>query len=304
MKKLLILPALAGAAGSLFLEELYRYSFCRESSALLARFLDKKGHEEAYYIRRDSAAEALRTRPREKLQIRSARGEALTGYYYPASGEGKRIAFIVHGYRSEHTETAGMFYDYYAGRGFDLFGCDHTAHGESEGLFIGFDCLEAPDCLLWIEELKRRFGEDVQIILHGFSMGAATVLKMSDRCPSQVRAIVADCGYADGAAQMKRSLGALYPVLRAMNRVFAGYDLADSDVRPDLLRAALPILFVHGKLDKTVPFENGPALYELYTGEKDCFFVDGARHVESMYVDPKGYAEKLDALITKSVTFH
>ena len=139
MKKLLLVPAALCGAAAVFTAELYRYTFRRESSRLLAPFLDRKGHENAYYIRRDSAAAALRGRPRTRLQIRSERGEKLTGYYYPGSGEMKRIAFIIHGYRSEHAETTGMYYDYYAKRGFDLFCCDHTAHGESEGTQIGFD---------------------------------------------------------------------------------------------------------------------------------------------------------------------
>ncbi len=302
MKKLLLLPAALGVTAAVFIEELYRYTFCREGSRLLAPLLDKKGHEEAYYIKRDAAAEALRQRPRRRLHLRSARGELLTGCYYPLGGSGRRIAFIIHGYRSEHAETAGLYADYYASRGFDLFCCDHTAHGESEGRLIGFDLFESEDCLRWIDELLRRFGSDTQIVLHGFSMGAATVMKMSDRCPEQVRFLVADCGYADAEAQLKGSLGPLYPLLRTVNRLIAGYDLRDTDVRPALRRSRKPILFVHGREDRSVPFANGPALYELYPGPKDCLFVDGARHVESMYVAPEAYAARLDAMIEHYVS--
>ena len=294
MKQALLLPlALAGAAAG-FVEELYRYTFCREGSRLLAPFLDKKGHEPAYYAARDSAAEALRRRPRERMELRSARGEKLVGYYYPASGEGKRIAFIVHGYRSEHAETAGLYEPYYASHGFDLFCCDHTAHGESEGRLIGFDAYEWEDCLQWLELLRRRFGEDVQIVLHGFSMGAATVMKMSAHCPKQVKFIVEDCGYASAAGQLRASLGPLYPLMRFLNRCIARYDLSDTDVRESLSRARLPILFVHGREDRTVPFSNGETLYAMYPGAKDCLFVEGARHVESMYVDPAGDESKLN----------
>ena len=297
MKKLLLIPASLIGAAAVFTGELYRYTFRREGSRLLSPLLDKKGHEEAYYLRRDAAAEALRHQSRTKLQIRSARGELLTGYYYPAGAKGKRIAFIIHGYRSEHAETAGMYYDYYASRGFDLFCCDHTAHGESEGRQIGFDYFESADCLLWIDELCRRFGSDTQMILHGFSMGAATVLKMSSQCPSQVKMIVADCGYTSGETQLKSSLGPMYPIMRGLNRIIAGYDLRDTDVRPSLRQSHLPILFVHGKKDRSVAFSNGETLYDMYPGPKDCLFVDDARHVECMYVDPKGYESKLDAFI-------
>lgn len=301
MKARYLIPAALAASAALFVEELYRFTFCRESSPILGPLLDKKSHEEAYYQVRDAAAEALRHRPRERLQIRSSRGETLTGFYYPGCGEGKRIAFLVHGYRSEHAETAGLYVDCYERLGFDLFCLDQTAHGESEGRLIGFDVYEADDCLRWIDELRRRFGEDVQIILHGFSMGGATVLKAVPDCPPLVKFIVDDCGYADAQAQLKSSLGALYPLLRSVNRAVAGYDLADADVRPGLARSKLPILFVHGMQDKTVPFENGKQLYALYQGPKDCLFVENARHVESMYRAPEAYEKKLADFIRRYI---
>ncbi|MBR5344138.1 MAG: alpha/beta fold hydrolase [Oscillospiraceae bacterium] len=297
MKARCVIPAALFGAAALFVEELYRFTFCRESSPILGPILDKKGHEEAYYLVRDAASDALRNMPCERLHIRSSRGEMLTGFYYPGSGKGKRIAFLVHGYRSEHAETAGLYVDCYERLGFDLFCLDQTAHGESEGRFIGFDVFEADDCLRWIDELRRHFGEDVQIILHGFSMGGATVLKAAPEVSPQVKFIVDDCGYADAEKQLKSSLGPLYPLLRAINRVVAGYDLADTDVRPGLLKARVPILFVHGMQDPTVPFENGKQLYALYQGAKDRLFVENARHVESMYRAPADYENMLAAFI-------
>ena len=296
MKKLLLIAAPIAGAAAVLTGELYRFTFCRRRG-LLAPFLDKRNHAPAYYRVRDAAAQRLRTKPSEPMEIRSARGEKLRGRYIPLSGEGKRIAFIVHGYRSEHAETAGLYLDYYASRGFDLFCCDHTAHGESEGRLVGFDAYECEDCLRWLDALRERFGDDVRIVLHGFSMGAATVLKMSGRCPDQVRFLVADCGYISAEEQLRGMLGPLYPPMRALNRLIAGYDLRRTDVRPSLAASSKPILFVHGREDPTVPFSNGETLYALYQGPKDCLFVDGARHVESMYIDPAGYAQKLDQMI-------
>lgn len=66
-------------------------------------------------------AERLRRCRCIRLELTNDRGDTLEGYYYPCSGAPcGRIAFIVHGYRSEHLETAGMYYDYYKSRGFDL----------------------------------------------------------------------------------------------------------------------------------------------------------------------------------------
>ena len=287
-------------AAGVFTGELYRHVFARGGSPLLTPLLDKKGHAEDYYRHRDSAAERLRRLPQERWEIRSARGKRLAGFYIPGAGQGRRVAFLVHGYRSEHAETAGMYYDYYRSRGFDLFCCDHEAHGESEGRLIGFASFEVADCLRWIDELRRRLGPDVQILLHGFSMGAATVLQMAPRCPESVRAIVADSGFRDASLQLRGQLGAMYPILAALHRVLAGADLAKTDALRALEGAKLPILFVHGREDASVPFANGPALYEGYRGPKAALFSDGVRHIETMHLRPGAYEEALDKLIGQS----
>ena len=89
--------------------------------------------------------------------------------------------------------------------------------------------------------------------------------------------------------------------MRSVNRVIAGYDLADADVRPGLAHSTLPILFVHGMQDKTVPYENGKQLFALYRGPKDCLFVENARHVESMYLAPEAYESKLAGFIRRTI---
>ena len=201
MKKALSAALLGAGLGLGFTEELYRYVFCRSGSPLFSALPKRQTHDEAYYSHRDGEAARLRALPQERFEIRSGRGERLVGHYFHGEGDGKRIAFLIHGYRSEHAETAGMYWDYYRSRGFDLFCCDHEAHGESGGKYIGFGCFEADDCLKWIDFLTERFGEDIQILLHGFSMGAATVMLMAPRCPANVKAIVEDSGYQSAAGR-------------------------------------------------------------------------------------------------------
>jgi ZIP family zinc transporter len=69
-----------------------------------------------------------------------------------------------------------VLYDFYAARGFDLFAMDNTACGASFGQHFGYDTYESEDALRWIDFLRETFGEDIALILHGFSLGASTVL--------------------------------------------------------------------------------------------------------------------------------
>ncbi len=296
----------AGAAAGIpacLVRELYRYSFVRESSPLISALMEKisaPGHGQAYYERRETLKERVKALPRIRMSISSGRGETLAGFYFPCeNSDGSRIAFIVHGYRSEHAETAGMYMDFYHRHGFDVFAPDNTAHGESGGRYIGFDLFESKDSLHWIEYLKSRTKKLLQIILHGFSLGGATVMKMSDRVGPEVKFIVEDSGYTEVSSLLAKS--PLSGQLMAIHKRKTGLDLKDTDVRPNLSRAQIPILFVQGTEDKLVPAENGPCLYEFYQGPKNCLFVPGARHIESMYADPQGYEKKLEEMMAKYI---
>ena len=293
---------LAASAAAVLTGELYRYVFCRSGSPVFNLLSDNKNHVRDFTLYRDSAAERLRCAPQERITIRSDRGEELCGFYLPCGEKPSgKIAFLVHGYRSDHAEAAGMFMDYYHSRGFDLFCCDHTASGESGGQWIGYGIYESQDCLKWLRVLTERFGEDVQIILHGFSMGGATVLKMSDRVPENVRFIVSDSGFLNVSRLLTKRLHFMVLPLLLINRVVAGYRIKDADVRPNLACCCAPVLFVHGMEDRTVPFATCQELYALCPTEKDFLYVPEARHVESMYVAPSAYAAKLDGFIEKYV---
>ena len=302
-KFILILSAAGTATGSfIFLvRELYRYTFTRQGSAFLYSLYEKNskpGHEPAYYQLRDSLKEKLLSLPQIRLSITSPRGEQLAGFYFPCeNSDGSRIAFIVHGYRSDHAETAGMYMDFYHRHGFDVFAPDNTAHGESGGQYIGFDLLESEDALQWTAFLKDRAQKPVRMILHGFSLGGATVMKMSDKIGKEVRFIVEDSGYTEAGSLIRRS--PLSRLLMTIHKRLTGLDLKNTDVRPNLDHTQVPILFVQGSEDKLVPAENGPYLYQYYRGPKDCFFVPGAKHIESMYVNPDGYEKKLEDMIEK-----
>ena len=299
---------LAAAAGTtLALADGYRYIFYRSRSRVSSLLFERKGHEPEYYAARDGAAEALENRPHEIMTMFSRNGYPLNGFYYRAgAGRSRIIAYIVHGYRSNHAETAGLFADYYLSRGIDIFCDDHVASGSSGGKFIGYDYFETQDCLQWIETLRKNFGGDVKIILHGFSMGGATVVNMSDKCPDNVKFIVCDSGYTSGLDVICCMVGLKYrwpySLLNAVNKVVAGYDLNDTDVRPAAARTDKPFLFVHGSEDRTVPIEMGRELYGVCSSpHKELLVVDGARHVESMYRAPEKYAEKLDEYIREYV---
>lgn len=124
---------------------------------------------------------------------------------------------------------------------------------------------------------------------------------MSDRCPPQVKFLVSDCGYTSGPDILTYQAGSklLYSLLRAENRLVAGFDLEETDVRPHLRHTDKPVLFVHGTADPTVPFWMGEELYRICPSEKSFLRVENGRHVESIHRERAAYEKMLDEFISK-----
>ena len=303
MKRSALLP-LTAAAGAVTARQLYDAAFAREDPALVRTVKQLRpghGHSRRYFQLRDAAAGAARRAPQITLRDISPRGNEIVGHLYPAGPVPARtVAFIVHGFRSSGPEAAGPFLSFYHRRGIDVFACDHEAAGDSAGRRFTYGCEEARCCLQWLRRLIARYGPEVRILLHGFSMGAATVLLISDRCPPQVKFLVSDSSYTSGPEILRfKTAGhpGVYPVLAASARVLDGLDLRETDVRPHLLKTNRPVLFVHGTADPTVPCRMGRELYALCPADKDLLLVSGGRHVESIFRVRAAYEAKLDAFL-------
>lgn len=243
----------------------------------------------------------------ERITMKSARNQELVAYLTYPEKESDVFVLFAHGYHADHTGDSANFLRYYVEKGYNFLAVDHVASGESEGLFVGFDYFESTDCLKWIDYLIERFGKDIKIIIHGVSMGGATVCKMVENVPSQVKLAISDCPYTSAIDQFDataRGVGVprtkeLLVIFNAMNKVLAKYDLYDTDVRNSVINARIPMLFVHGEADDFVPTRMGKELYELCGSEKELFLVPNAKHAESIRVDEAGYHAKLDEFISK-----
>ena len=84
----------------------------------------------------------------------------------------------------------------YQEQGYNTLQPDNRAHGQSEGNYIGMGYLDQYDVLSWIGYILEKDSE-AEIVLHGVSMGAATLMMLSgqENIPDNVKVIIEDCGY-------------------------------------------------------------------------------------------------------------
>lgn len=245
----------------------------------------------------------------EDLEIKSVDGLAMKAWFLPTENPSKRFVICVHGYHCNGPdEFSHMAPFYHNDMGYNYLLPDLTAHGRSEGKYIGFGSFDAKNILLWVDYLINRFGEDIEIILHGISMGAATVMNCNEMSPpDQVKLIIEDCGFGSASDVMNNTLKdmlgfefkPLVYIGSLISKIKAGYFFGESNPLKNMNKAKNPILFIHGMEDTYVPFRYGQALYDACTVEKDYFWVPDTVHAFSYYNAKDEYENKVKAFIAK-----
>lgn len=255
---------------------------------------------------------AMLERPHNDVWQTSFDGLKLHATYFPAQAQtGKqKIVICFHGYTSQGMSDYIGLSDYYQKRGFAMLLPDARAHGTSEGEYIGFGCLDRQDALGWVRWAVMELGEETEILLHGTSMGAATLLMLSGlKLPEQVKGIVSDCGFTSPKEVFTHVLHTMYhlpafpiiPGADLVNRKLAGYGMDECNAKREVEKAEVPILFVHGGNDTFVPWQMCDEIYEHCASPKRKLIVEGAAHAESYYKDMESYEKALTEFIGEVV---
>lgn len=252
--------------------------------------------------RQDERSEWMHKQIFTDYTIKNDRNEMLCAHYLAAQNESKTFVLCSHGYRSRGKGEFRFISKFYHENGYNILLVDHTASGDSEGSNISFGYHESRDLLLWVNFLTQKFGTDINIILHGISMGCATVLLLagSGKLPENVKFIIADCGYASVRGQFESVLKSInvpaHPLLEtvsAINRIKHGFSLSDISPIEAVIKIKIPVLFIHGKRDTFVPASMTKAMYETCTSEKDILLVENAGHAQSYQKNSAAYEEKI-----------
>ena len=249
--------------------------------------------------------ENLAQMPHEDMYIQSEDGLKLHATFFPCEGS-KKVVICFHGYTSEGMNDYSTLAIFYKENGYNLLLVDERAHGKSEGTYIGFGCLDRKDAKLWIHTMIEKLGEDCKILLHGDSMGGATVLMTTGlKLPPQVKAAVSDCAFTSAWDVFSSVLKNMYhlppfPLLNIANGMVkkrAGYELDECNAITEVANAEIPILFIHGDSDTFVPCSMVYELYDACQTEKKLVVIKGAGHVESCYRDAAEYEGAIKSFI-------
>lgn len=234
----------------------------------------------------------------KEIQIKSEDGLSLSGYEINNEQATHNWAITIHGYRSKARDM-GYFAMNFAQKGYNVLMPNLRGHDKSEGDSIGMGYLDRLDILKWIDYIIQK-DPDAKIMLHGVSMGGATVMMTTgENLPPNVKVAVEDCGYTSAYDQFTYVLtGDMmnlpeFPIMNAANQIVklrSKYDLKDASAIEQLKKSKTPTLFIHGDKDSFVPYFMLDQVFDAAAcKDKKKVVIPGAEHAQASSVDPTGY---------------
>lgn len=240
--------------------------------------------------------------------IMTNQGLEQDAWYVPADEMTGKTVIVIHGFansKENMTSYAWMFHE----MGYNVLMPDNVAHGESQGELIGYGWNDRLNIVKW-SELMVSEKQSTQIMLFGVSMGGATVMMASgESLPSQVKAIIEDCGYTSVWDELKYQAKEMYhlpafPILyevSSLSKIRAGFSYGEASSVKQLTKNKLPILFIHGDVDDFVPTEMVYENYRASHSPKELYVVKGAQHAKSFEMNPEAYQTKIEVFLEKYV---
>lgn len=242
--------------------------------------------------------------------ITASDGVRLHAFHAKAARPTKRTAVIVHGYTDNAIRMLHIGYMYNKELGYNILLPDLRYSGLSEGKAIQMGWLDRKDVLQWIDVAPRLFGDSIEMVVHGISMGAATTMMVSgERTPDYVCCFVEDCGYTSVwdqfGKELKEQFGLpAFPLLYTSSllcRWMYGWDFREASALAQVEKCTKPMLFIHGSRDDYVPTSMVYRLYAAKPQPKELVVVPKAGHAVSYQLYPEAYAERVQRFVDKYI---
>lgn len=246
----------------------------------------------------------------ESITFKSNRDQtSLRGWWIPTQSETKNTTVIfAHGYRGNRTKKPFHILKLakrLSDEGHDLILFDFRNSGESDGRMSTVGYLETEDFIGAVDFAKKEKGAN-RFVFMGWSMGAVVTLMAGAKVKEEVTAIIADSSFADMETYLQENL----PIWTKLPTFITPFVIGilpwiTRGLHPRLLKPLealnhiqCPILFLHSKEDKAIPFQETTKLYQNYNGIKDIFLFSKGGHIQS-HIGNVNYEDKITAFINK-----
>lgn len=256
------------------------------------------------YVKRQGLYGEFDDLEKEEIVIPSFDTYELHGFYIPAEKDSNRYVVITHGI-TDTCYGSVRYANFYHRLGYHVVMYDLRNHGVNKKTYTTMGIRESKDLRTVIAYVRKRFGESIQLGIHGESLGSATSLLCLDD-ELKLSFCVADCGYSDLIELMTYLVNGVYhvpaffiPIGNLLVKLFYHYSFSEIKPIENVKKNHTPILFIHGAADTYIPCHMSQDMYEVNPGYKEIYLFEGAEHAMSIAKDPKRYYAVLEAFLER-----
>lgn len=253
---------------------------------------------------------------RDTFIVSRTSGDSLHAYYLRADSTTNKVAVLIHGYTDRAISMGDVANIYDRLLHYNILMPDLHYHGQSQGDYVQMGCLDRLDVLQWCGVADTLFGNKnalpagtaTEQVLHGISMGAATVMSVSgENLPPYIKCFVEDCGYTSVWDEFTNQLHEQFslppfPLLNitsALCKVQLGWSFDDITPLQQVAKCRKPMLFIHGDNDTFVVTSMVYQLYKVKSQPKQIWISPGSAHAKSVKDHPEEYARQVVGFVTK-----
>ncbi len=176
--------------------------------------------------------------------------------------------------------------------GYQVFMVDFRGYGKSTGTPTHLNIAQDGQ-LVFDNLLQRKDVQKTKLIVYGASMGSQVAVHLAKNNESKIAGLVLDgtiSSFTDIAADKSP----------AEQREFIRKGLPSPYSAKEDIKTVhnVPVLFIHSKEDKDVPFHQAEAVYNNAPGKKTLLVYEG-KHLEAIKADPDKIIEAINRLIGK-----
>lgn len=245
----------------------------------------------------------------EDIEFKSTDGLTIKGWLFKADSD--KLVVMVAGLLPNRINT-----DYYAmwiakdlvEEGYNVIMYDPRAHGKSEGNRVSYGRFEGNDILGAVELAKERGLKPENIAILADSTGAISTLMIVDQL-NNVGALIIDSATTDfkpiiiDRLWVEKKVPPFFApgIFSFTDKVF-GLDV--SGIKPIEKLSLVPerkFLFLHGRLDETIPVEEGQKLFEASNPESKLVIFPNGDHIETFKSDPDLYRKEVFGFLSNEL---
>lgn len=240
--------------------------------------------------------------PYEQIQFESEDGVILQGWFIDNT-QTRKVVIIAPGRGANRWSVISAAPLLYEG-GYDVLLFDPRTTGLSGGRKYGFGYFESIDLVNATKYLLEEKNCTEVAILGGSAGATAAILAATES--DRIDAVIADSPYANlrrvvasqGEYGDDLALRFLFPLYMSLAQWSLGVDIyRETNALRKIQHLDTPVLFIHGKGDKILPWQHSQRLYENKKGVKEAWYPEQAGHVESYLKYPDEYSQKINKFL-------